>query len=91
MSPTMAWAFSVALDLPAERLVLATYALHADAQQRACLSHAQIRAHTKLDRKTIMKAVRRLVERGLLSTTATRQGSTNRMVVYRVNVPDARR
>jgi hypothetical protein len=69
----MAWAYSVPVSSPAERLVLVTYAWRAGAKLRAWPGLDRLLTDTRLHRETISKARRALEHRGYLRDTGERR------------------
>jgi hypothetical protein len=74
-----------------ERMTLVAYAAHADDDGRTYPSHALLRRETSLNRKTLSAAVATMLRRGWLVDTGERKGVTQRVRVYRMNVPESGR
>lgn len=83
----VAWAIDADVNSPAERAVLLSYAVHARKNDGVSfLSLARLAAETKLDRRTITAAVKKLETLGHIADTKGRAGQTGRIRKYRLNV-----
>lgn len=83
----LAWAAKYHAKKAADKLVLLAYAdRHNEETGCAYPSLAWLCEFSSLNRKTVIEAVSRLEEAGILSDTGDRQGSTRQVKVYRVNM-----
>lgn len=80
----LSWAFSASLAKSCDKFVLVTLANYCDEQGICYPSHAKLIGDTSLDRKTIISALQRLCDAGLILDTGIRKGVTNQIIVYRL-------
>ncbi len=78
------WAWKQQGLRPAEKLVLLSFAERAGEDHTAFPSARRMKLDTGLDRKTILAAVNKLVELGLLADTGERKGKTQGVRVFRL-------
>lgn len=80
------WALKQPVKRSAAKFVLVVLANSADAEHFQCWpSTAYLCEATAQDRKTVLDAIRRLLEEGFISDTGERRGATKQIPVYRLN------
>ncbi|WP_368933499.1 helix-turn-helix domain-containing protein [Brevundimonas naejangsanensis] len=83
----LAWATKLRLGKAGDKLILVAFAdRHNEETGCAYPSIAWLTEFSSLDRKTVIAAVERLVDAGLLEDSGERKGSTKQIKVYRVHV-----
>lgn len=83
----LAWASKYRAGKAADKLVLLAYAdRHNEETGCAYPSLAWLCEFSSLNRKTVIEAVGRLEQAGVLTDTGERQGATKQVKVYRVNI-----
>ena len=82
----MLWAFKQNPERSAAKLVLLELSNHAGTDNTAWPSLARICAQTNLDRKTVISALDSLEDKGLISDTGDRKGSSSQIKVYKLNL-----
>jgi biotin operon repressor len=78
------WAFKQSVGNSSAKLVLLALANRSGDECTAWPSQASIAEDTELDRKTIIKSIKTLIEKGLILDTGGRKGSRGNVVVYRL-------
>lgn len=83
----LAWATKLRLGKAGDKLILVAFAdRHNEESGCAYPSIAWLTEFSSLNRKTVIAAVERLVDAGLLEDSGERKGSTKQIKVYRVHV-----
>lgn len=80
----LSWAFSAKVDRSTDKFVLVALANYSDDMGISYPSQARLVADTTLDRKTVISAIARLQDAGLIVDTEYRKGGTNQVIVYRL-------
>jgi len=78
------WARGYETQTPAERAVLFEFAIHADERGYTWKSVSRIAREWHLHDETVTRAIRALIKRRAFSRTKKREGTTGRVVVYRL-------
>lgn len=78
------WALHQRVERPSDKLTLLCLANYANHDGLAYPSVAKLCLDTSLDRKTVLAALKRLVEGGWIADTGKRAGHTKGVVVYRM-------
>lgn len=81
------WALAQPVQHSSAKFVLVVMANRADGDMVCWPSMTDICSQTSQDRKTVLENMRRLREAGFIEDTGLRKGSTNQVIVYRLNTP----
>lgn len=83
----LTWAKNTTTGSASAKAVLLVMADDARAPDQLCFKTVQtITKETELNRKTVMPAIKRLIELGLITDTGDRRGATGSIPVYRLNI-----
>jgi pyocin large subunit-like protein len=82
----VSWAMKCRLPKVAEKFLLVCLANYADENGRCYPSIAALEYDTSMNRKTIIAAMKRLVDAGLVMDTGQRVGKTRQIPVYQINM-----
>lgn len=80
------WAWEQATGSSSAKLVLLALARHANDQLLAYPSIACLSTETELDRKTVMRMLKKLLVLELIKDTGFKKGSTNQVTVYKLEI-----
>lgn len=81
----LAWAAKQRTGRASDKGVLVALALHVNCNTGCCFpSVAQLQCISELDRKTVLRALARLSESGLIVDTGHRMGRTGQVKVWRL-------
>ena len=80
------WAFEQKVGRASMKLVLIALANYADEEGCCYPSTDSICEHTDLDRKTVLRVLGELRERGFIADTGARRGRTGQVIVHRLSL-----